>query len=44
MMERYFVDSNIFLRYYSHDDERQSAQATDDKQQKILDLLGVSVS
>ena len=27
MMGRYFVDSNIFLRYYSHDDERQSAQA-----------------
>jgi len=26
-MERYFVDSNIFLRYYSRDDERQSAQA-----------------
>ena len=27
MMERYFVDSNIFLRYYSRDDEHQSAQA-----------------
>ena len=26
-MERYFVDSNIFLRYYSHDDEKQSALA-----------------
>jgi len=26
-MERYFVDSNIFLRYYSHDDERESSQA-----------------
>ena len=27
MMERYFVDSNVFLRYYSHDDKRQSSQA-----------------
>ena len=26
-MERYFVDSNVFLRYYSHDDKQQSAQA-----------------
>jgi len=26
-MEQYFVDSNIFLRYYSRDDELQSAQA-----------------
>jgi len=26
-VERYFVDSNIFLRYYSHDDELQSEQA-----------------
>ena len=26
-MERYFVDSNVFLRYYSRDDEHQSAQA-----------------
>ncbi|MDR3255316.1 MAG: PIN domain-containing protein [Synergistaceae bacterium] len=26
-MERYFVDSNIFLRYYSKDDEVQSAAA-----------------
>jgi predicted nucleic-acid-binding protein len=26
-MERYFVDSNVFLQYYSRDDERQSAQA-----------------
>ena len=26
-MERYFVDSNIFLRYHSRDDERQSAEA-----------------
>ena len=26
-MERYFVDSNIFLRYYSHDDKLQSEQA-----------------
>jgi len=26
-MERYFVDSNIFLRYYSRDDEWESAQA-----------------
>jgi len=27
MTKRYFVDSNIFLRYYSRDDEHQSAQA-----------------
>jgi len=26
-MERYFVDSNVFLRYHSKDDERQSAEA-----------------
>ena len=26
-MERYFVDSNIFLRFYSKDDEKQSAEA-----------------
>jgi len=26
-MERYFVDSNIFLQYYSRDDERQSTKA-----------------
>ena len=26
-MERYFVDSNIFLRYHSKDDEIQSAEA-----------------
>jgi len=26
-MERYFVDSNVFLRYYSHDDKHQSTQA-----------------
>jgi predicted nucleic acid-binding protein len=26
-MERYFVDSNVFLQYYSRDDEQQSAQA-----------------
>ena len=26
-MERYFVDSNVFLRYHSKDDEKQSAEA-----------------
>jgi len=26
-MERYFVDSNIFLRYHSKDDAKQSAEA-----------------
>jgi predicted nucleic acid-binding protein len=26
-MPKYFIDSNVFLRYYSHDDARQSEQA-----------------
>ena len=26
-MKRFFVDSNIFLRYYSNDDAKQSAEA-----------------
>jgi predicted nucleic acid-binding protein len=26
-MPRYFIDSNVFLRYYSHDDAQQSEQA-----------------